>query len=79
MVVTSARALRSSAPLPYGEIRANRSGSGKIYCRDRRPTARPAQLLRAWDRFGDDRTLVRLKLMILAALLIATALLERVV
>jgi hypothetical protein len=79
MVVSSARTLRSFAPLPYGEVRAMRSRPGKIHGRDRRPTVRPARLLKAWDRFGDDRTLVRLKLMILAALLVMTALLERVV
>lgn len=31
-----------------------------------------------WERCGDDRDLVRLKLMLLAALIVLTALLERV-
>jgi hypothetical protein len=61
----------SLADPPIGELRYVPGGTPA-----RRTRARGLRLL--WARFADDRDLVRPKLMLLAGLIILTALLERV-
>ncbi len=78
MVVSAARLAQTAAP-PL-RPRSVRMQWARDVRQTRRTSGRPgrrAEHRSVWRRFGDDRDLVRLKLLLLAGLVVLTALLER--